>query len=140
MKKWFTALALFSSLQISFGQNDAAMAAPLGTILAPTTGCALTATETVTVRIFNAGPGIINAPFDISYNITGPVASAATETVMVGSIPTNSTFTYTFTATADLSTPGVYTMSSTVTVAGDPNASNNTYTGYSITNNAASSG
>ncbi|MBI3135225.1 MAG: gliding motility-associated C-terminal domain-containing protein [Bacteroidetes bacterium] len=140
MKKWFTALALFSTFQISFGQDDAILASPLGSIIAPANGCSLTATETVTVRIFNSGPGTINAPFDVDFNITGPINSSATETVLVGSIPQNSTFTYTFTATADLSTAGVYTMDATVTVAGDPNASNNTYTGYSITNNAASNG
>jgi gliding motility-associated-like protein len=140
MKKWFTTLCLISSIQISFGQDDAAMAAPLGTIMAPVTGCALTNSEAVTIRIFNSGPGTINAPFDVSFNITGPINSSATETVMVGSIPMNSTLTYTFTATADLSTAGTYTMDATVTVAGDPNATNNTYTGHSITNNAASNG
>ncbi|MBK9192174.1 MAG: gliding motility-associated C-terminal domain-containing protein [Crocinitomicaceae bacterium] len=140
MKKWFTTLCLISTFQISFGQDDAAMAAPLGTIMAPATGCALTNSEAVTIRIFNSGPGTINAPFDVSFNITGPINSSATETVLVGSIPMNSTLTYTFTATADLSTAGVYTMDATVTVAGDPNATNDTYTGYSITNNAASNG
>ena len=140
MKKWFTALTLLSIFQISLAQDDAILAAPLGTIIAPTTGCALTATETVTVRIFNSGPGTINAPFDVSFNITGPINTAATETVLVGSIPMNSTFTYTFTATADLSTPGSYSMDANVTVAGDPNLTNDTYVGYSIVNNAASNG
>jgi gliding motility-associated-like protein len=140
MKKWFTGLFMFVICVPSFAQDDAILAAPLGTIMAPTTGCALTSTEAVTVRIFNSGPGTIMAPFDVSFNITGPVNSSATETVLVGSIPMNSTFTYTFTATADLSTTGTYTMDATVTVAGDPNASNDTYTGYSITNNSPSNG
>ncbi|MBK9592481.1 MAG: gliding motility-associated C-terminal domain-containing protein [Crocinitomicaceae bacterium] len=140
MKKWFTALTLLSIFQISLAQNDAILAAPLGTIIAPSTGCALTATETVTVRIFNSGPGTINAPFDVSFNITGPINSSATETVLVGSIPMNSTLTYTFTATADLSTAGSYSMDANVTVAGDPNLTNDTYVGYSIVNNAASNG
>lgn len=140
MKNWFTALALLGSLQISYAQDDAILAAPLGTIQAPVSGCALTTTETVTVRIFNSGPGTINAPFDVSFNITGPLLSSATETVLVGSIPMNSTFIYTFTATADLSAPGTYTMDATVTVAGDPNAGNDTYTGYSIVNDDASNG
>jgi gliding motility-associated-like protein len=140
MKKWFTALTLLSIFQTSLAQNDAILAAPLGTIIAPTTGCALTATETVTVRIFNSGPGTINAPFDVSFNITGPVNSSATETVLVGSIPMNSTLTYTFTATADLSIAGSYSMDANVSVAGDPNLSNDTYVGYSIVNNAASNG
>ncbi len=140
MKKWFTALALLSIFQISLAQDDAILAAPLGTIIAPTTGCALTSTETVTIRIFNSGPGTINAPFDVSFNITGPINSSATETVLVCSIPMNSTFTYTFTATANLSTAGAYNMDANVTVAGDPNLTNDTYVGYSIVNNAASNG
>jgi len=140
MKKWFTGLFLLVSWTFSYGQDDAILADPLGTIISPVTGCSLTSTETVTVRIFNSGPGTINAPFDVDFNITGPIASSATETVLVGSILPFSTFTYTFTATADLSTSGVYTMDATVTVAGDPNGSNDSYTGYSITNNAPSDG
>ena len=140
MKKLFTGILLFSATFTGFAQNDAVMAAPLGTVISPTTGCALTATETVTIRIFNAGPGTINAPFDVSYNITGPIASSATETVLVGSILSNSTFTYSFTATADLSAIGVYSMDANVTVLADPNATNDTYVGYSITNNASSNG
>ena len=131
---------MFTLCTAGFGQDDAVLAAPLGTILSPVTGCSLTSAETVTVRIFNSGPGTINAPFDVSYNITGPINSSSTETVLVGSIPQNSTFTYSFTTTADLSTAGVYTLDATVTVAGDPNATNDTYTGYSITNNSPSDG
>lgn len=140
MKKWTTFLFLLYSFAYSFGQDDAALAAPLGLINAPSTGCSLTSTETVTVRIFNAGPGTINAPFDVSFSITGPVNTSATETVAVGSIAPNSTFTYTFTATADASLTGVYTMDATVTVPGDPNSTNDTYSGYTFTNNAASNG
>lgn len=140
MKKWFTALAFFSTLQISFGQNDAALASPLGIILAPTSGCSMTSTETVTVQIYNNGPGTINAPFDVSFSVTGPILSSATETVLVGSIPQNTSFIYTFTATADMSTAGTYSLDATVTVAGDPIPGNNTYTGWSVVNSAASDG
>lgn len=140
MKKWFTGLFLLVSLTYSHAQDDAILASPLGTIISPVTGCALTATETVTVRIFNSGPGTINAPFDVDFNITGPILSSGSETVMVGSILPFSTFEYTFTATADLSASGTYTMDATVTVVGDPNNTNNSYTGYNITNNDPSDG
>lgn len=140
MKKWFTGLLFLSLTNWSIAQNDAVMAAPLGTIQAPLTGCALTSTETVTIRIFNAGPGPINAPFDVSYLISGPINSSATETVMVGTILQNSTMTYTFTTTADLSAIGSYVMDATVTVAGDPNNTNDTYSAFNIVNNAASDG
>lgn len=140
MKKWFTLILLNGFLINSFAQDDAVLALPLGSITSPVSGCALSSTETVTVVIFNAGPGTINAPFDVSFNITGPINSSATETVLVGSIPQNSTFAYTFTTTADLSTVGAYSMDATVTVAGDPIPGNNTYVGYNINNDAASDG
>lgn len=113
-------------------QNDLALAAPNGAILAPVSGCNLTNSESVTVRIFNFGPGTVTVPFQISYNITGPVSSSATETVNSPNIPPNTSFIYTFTAPADLSVPGTYSLTATATLAGDPNSSNDTYSSYTI--------
>ncbi|MGQ0828810.1 MAG: gliding motility-associated C-terminal domain-containing protein [Bacteroidota bacterium] len=133
MRKLLTLTSLIFIGSVALAQNDAVLATPLGAIIAPSSGCVLTATEPVTIRVFNSGPGTINSPFYLSYNITGPVASYAGETVPVGtSIPPNSSFLYTFTTTANLSLPGTYTMSDTVIVAGDPNAGNNTQSGYSV--------
>lgn len=141
MKKLYLFLVLLhlSSLTL-VAQNDAALSPPNGNILSPVSGCGLTSTETVTVRIFNFGPGTINTNFDVSFNIVGPVNSSATETVVGPNIPQNTYMDYTFTATADLSVSGVYTMSATVTLAGDPVSGNNTYSGYAITNTPSSVG
>lgn len=133
MRKLLTLVSLILFTNLATAQNDAVLAPPLGAIIAPVSGCVLTNSELVTVRIFNSGPGTINSPFNVSYNITGPIASSAAEIVGVGvSIPPNSSYLYTFVATANLSLSGTYTMDATVTVAGDPNAGNNSYTGYSI--------
>lgn len=133
MRKLLTLVSLILIGNITLAQDDAVLAPPLGAIISPASGCVLSTTESVTVRIFNSGPGTINSPFDVSFNITGPIASFASETVPVGvSIPPNSSYLYTFTGTADLSSPGAYSMDATVTVVGDPNAANNTYSGYSI--------
>ncbi|MFN3916348.1 MAG: gliding motility-associated C-terminal domain-containing protein [Flavobacteriales bacterium] len=140
MRKWyFYALSLLFANQL-FAQQDAALAPPTGAIIAPTSGCALTAAEVVTVRIFNFGPGAITTDFDLSYSITGPVNSAATETVLSPNIPANSSFTYSFVTTANLSVPGAYSLDATVILAGDPNTSNNTYSGHAITHIAPSNG
>lgn len=121
-------------------QNDAALSPPNGNILSPVSGCGLTNAEAVTVRIFNFGPGTINVNFDVSFNIVGPISSSATETVVGPSIPQNTFMDYTFTATADLSASGSYTMSATVTLAGDPVNGNNTYSGFTINNTPLSVG
>lgn len=101
---------------------------------APTSGCALTATENVTIRIFNYGTTLpAGTSFNVSYTINA--GAPVTEMVTLGStLLTNSTFIYTFTTQADLSVPGSYTFSSTVSIAGDINPTNNTYSGYSVTN------
>jgi gliding motility-associated-like protein len=133
MRKIITLVSLFFIGNFATAQNDAVLATPLGAITAPASGCVLTSSESVTIRIFNSGPGTITSPFYVSYNITGPVASYAGEIVPVGiSIPPNSSYLYTFATTANLSSAGTYTMSDTVLVAGDPNAGNNTQSGYSI--------
>lgn len=140
MKKLYFLLVLPLISLTLVAQNDAALSLPNGNILSPVSGCGLTNAETVTVRIFNFGPGTINANFDVSFNIVGPINSSATETVVGPSIPQNTFMDYTFTATADLSTSGVYTMSATVTLAGDPVSGNDTYSGFVITNTPSSVG
>lgn len=140
MRKFYVILISLFLTHVTHGQQDAALAPPTGSIIAPVSGCALTATETVTVRIFNFGPGAITPDFDLSFNITGPVLSGATETIISPNIPANTSFTYTFTATANLSVPGAYTLDASVLLPGDINASNDDYIGYSITHIAPSDG
>ncbi|MCE3279860.1 MAG: Ig-like protein, partial [Bacteroidetes bacterium] len=130
MRKIFTLFSLVLIGKIATAQQDAALAPPSGTFTSPVSGCALTATENVTVRIFNFGPGTIVTPFNVSYTING--GTPVTELVPAPNIPQNTSFTYTFSTQANLSTPGTYTFDATVTVPGDPTSGNNTYTGYVV--------
>lgn len=134
MKKIITLLSVVLISKFSVAQQDAALAAPSGNFTSPVSGCALTSTENVTVRIFNYGPGSITTPFNVSYTING--GAPVTEMVAAPNIPQNTSYTYTFTTQADLSVPGTYTFDATVSVPGDPTPSNDTYVGYSV--NAAS--
>lgn len=129
MRKIFTLFSLILIGKIATAQ-DAALAPPSGSFTAPVSGCALTSTENVTVRIFNFGPASITVPFNISYTING--GAPVTEVVPAPNIPANTSFFYTFTTQANLSVPGTYTFDATVSVPGDPTPGNNTYTGYVV--------
>ncbi|MBL4592557.1 MAG: M4 family metallopeptidase [Flavobacteriales bacterium] len=85
-------------------------------IESPTTGCGLTNTENVTIKIRNNGCLV-----DLTAGITIPVAFQVdggvviNETITLGSnFNASDTISYTFTATADLSTTGMHTVSSWV--------------------------
>jgi len=139
MRRIFTGIFFLSMLHQASSQ-DLALAPPSGSILAPVSGCGLTSTEIVTVRVFNFGPTLLTgATFDVSYSLDGggPVVETI---VLAADLTTNSTYTYSFAATADLSVAGVHTIDATVILAGDINASNDTYAGYSVTNTATSVG
>lgn len=139
MKRIFTATLFYLFLNQVVAQ-DAALQAPGGAITAPVTGCALTSTETVTIRIFNYGPGTIATNIDVTFNVSGPISSSATETIIAPGILPNSSYTYTFTATADMSLAGTYTVDASLISIGDPNPTNDAYLGYSVIHNAASVG
>jgi hypothetical protein len=117
-------------------QNDLSVTA----ITQPVSGCALTSTENVTIRIFNFGSTLPAATsFNVSYTINagGPV----TELVTLGStLTSNSTLTYTFTTQANLSVPGTYTLAATVFLPGDVSPANDMFSGYVVTNTAPSVG
>lgn len=130
MKKIITLLSLVLISKFSVGQQDAALSAPSGSFTSPVSGCSLTSTENVTIKIFNYGPGSITSNFNVSYTINGGVP--VTETITAPNIPQNTSYTYTFTTKANLSTPGTYSFDATVSVPGDPTPSNDTYTGYSV--------
>jgi gliding motility-associated-like protein len=129
MRKFLTLFSVIILTNSSFAQ-DAALAPPSGTFTSPVSGCVLTSTENVTVRIFNFGPGTINTSFNVSYSING--GAAVTEVVPAPNIPANTSFFYTFVTKANLSTPGAYSFDATVSLAGDPTPGNDTYSGYIV--------
>jgi len=93
----------------------------LGTtaITSPTSGTNLTATETVTVTVNNFG-GATQSNFDLTYDLNG---TPVTE-VVPGPLAGNSSMSYSFTQTADLSAFGNYNLSATTSLAGDSDTSN----------------
>jgi gliding motility-associated-like protein len=136
MKRILTLLITLFLIKTSFAQVDLSVTA----INAPVSSCAMTATETVNIRIFNFGANLTaGTSFNVSYTINagGPV----TELVTLGSnLLMNSTLNYAFTTPANLSVAGTYTFTATASIIGDINASNNTFTGYTVTNTASSVG
>ncbi|HLP11025.1 MAG TPA: gliding motility-associated C-terminal domain-containing protein [Flavobacteriales bacterium] len=125
----------------NFGQ-DLALQAPFGSFSAPVTGCSLTSTETVTVNLVAFGTNLpAGTTFDVSFSVNNVVI--ATESVtLAATLLANSTYIHTFAATANLSVAGTYDLDATVTLTSvaDINTSNDTYSNYSVTNNAASFG
>jgi gliding motility-associated-like protein len=135
MKRLFTLLVLSAFFGIASAQDDLGLAAPNGSISSPVSGCALTNSELVTIKIFNYGPGTIVTPFNVSYTVTGPISSGpVVEAVGAPNIPPNTLFTYTFLTPVNMSSGGVYIVDANVSLPGDPNASNDSYNNYSVVN------
>jgi len=111
-------------VSFDFMQNMPATDATVTGITAPTGNtCGLTSTETITVVIKNnATTDITTGSVIFQINALTPVS----ETFNI-SIAAGASAPYTFTAKADLSAVGLYTIKSTVTVAGDGNTDNDTY-------------
>ena len=135
MKKLYT---LFLSVLFASALN--AQDISVIAITSPVSGCALTSTENVTIRIFNYGPTLVaGSSFNVSYTINGGLP--VTELLVLGAnMLTNSTLNYTFTTQADLSVPGSFTFDATCALPGDVNPGNDAFTGYLVTNTAASVG
>ena len=85
------------------------------------TACAKTATEDVTVSIFNYG-GVDLNNFNVSYTING--GTPVIETVATA-IPPASSYDYTFTQKADLSILGFYDIEVSLDITSDDDATNN---------------
>lgn len=135
MRKLFTLLSLILIGKLALAQDVSVIA-----ITAPVSGCSLTATENVTIRIFNYGSTLAaGTSFNVSYTINA--GAPVTELLTLGSnFLTSSTLNYTFTTQANLSTPGSYAFTATTALAGDVNPTNDSFTGYSVTNTAPSVG
>lgn len=140
MKKIILFLIVILFIAQARAQNDLSLAAPFGTIQSPVSGCSLTSTENVTVRIFNFGNTLpAGTSFNVSYNVNAGLP--VVEMVVLGStLLSNSAFTYTFVTQANLSIPGSYTLDATVSLAGDINPVNDAFTNYPVGNSAASVG
>jgi len=109
-------------------------------ITAPANGCALAATENVTVRIFNYGSSLPpSTSFILTYTINagGPITEVVT---LPSTFLSNGSLAYTFTTQANLFSSGSYIFAATVSLAGDINPGNDAYNGYTVVNSAPSVG
>src|ERR1043166_1805444 len=99
---------LLTLLTLSLASYATAQDISVIAITQPVSGCALTSTENVTIRIFNYGPTLTaGSSFGVSYTVNA--GAPVPETVVLASnLLTNSTYTYTFTTQANLSVPGTY--------------------------------
>jgi hypothetical protein len=129
-------LGLLCGLAVSAHAADLAVTA----IDSPQSGCMLGSTNNVTIRVFNYGATLPAATsFNVSYMINA--GSPTTELVTLAApLSSNTAFGYTFTTQANLFVPGTYTFNAGVGIAGDVSPANDTYSGYTVVNNAASVG
>jgi hypothetical protein len=95
----------------------------ISAILAPTTDCNHTASDSVTVRIINYG-NVSQSNFQVSYRInTSPTVS---ETITTASLLPGKSVTYTFAQKVNLSATGSYTISAFTSLAADTIRTNDT--------------
>lgn len=103
--------------------EPAAADAGVFSISSPTTSCTvLSNTETISVEVYNFGSDSISG-FDVSYAING--GTAVTETI-ADTIAPGFSYSYSFTTTADLSTPGYISITSYTSLSGDAENNNDT--------------
>lgn len=91
-------------------------------INSPTDGCGLSSTETVSVEIVNFGTNA-QSNFNVGYDMNGTPVVPETVT---STLNPNDTITYTFSSTADLSTPGVYNFDAYTILTADADNNNDT--------------
>ena len=97
---------------------------------APTTGCGLSASDTVTIRVMNFG-SVTQIGVPVSYSLDG--GPPVNETIAVPILPCD-TVTYTFAATADLSTPGIHTFDAWTTLSIDADSTNDSLKNVQVEN------
>jgi hypothetical protein len=90
----------------------------------PFSACGLSAAEPFTVRIRNFGQNPLTS-VPISYTLNGVPGPAATFT---GTIAPGASVLYTLPTTLNMATIGLYNISVSAVVPGDPNTANNTFT------------
>ena len=108
-------------------------------IASPVSGVLLSNAEQVVVTITNYG-GISQSDFDVTFEIIFPDGSSETVTETVaGPLPGNSSMSYTFNQTVDLSIPGNYTLSVSTSLPGDDAPSNDSSSTDIVNSNCAPS-
>jgi len=130
--KWLAVLFFIFTARYAASQDIGILSSS-----SPNSGCELANNELVTVIIFNFG-GSYSGSFDVSYKINGN--TPVTETITLSPFPATSSFSYTFTTPADLSTANTYNFNFYTNLIGDINNSNDTLNNISIVSDTLSYG
>jgi len=127
MVKIFT---LFILCLLSLG-NINAQDLRLYSISSPLSGCTLSNQEDVSIIIINVGSTLNSANVDVVYSINS--GAPVVENLLLPPVFNNGgLIAYTFTAQADLSTPGTFNFKSFINLAGDINRTNDTISNYEV--------
>ncbi len=119
----FADSAEVTGFAIPFNASLPAIDASISAYTSPVSACGL-GNENVTVIVQNLGTTSISS-VPVHYKING--GTAVNETIS-STIPAGGFVSYTFTAQANLSTPGIYTIKAYSTMTGDAIAANDTIT------------
>jgi gliding motility-associated-like protein len=126
MYKQLLPFLLFLGLTFSIKAQDIGVIQ----VLSPSSGCMLSSSESVSIQLFNYGQALTGS-FDVSYRINaGPVV---TETIILPfTFLQNSTYTYTFLNSANLSLNGSYLFDFYTSLASDINNANDSILAYQV--------
>jgi hypothetical protein len=94
-------------------------------ITAPVSHCGMSAAETVTVLIKNYGGAAVSGPFDVGFSLDNGVTY--TKESVSQTINSEQEITYTFTAKANLSQPGLKQLKFKTFLVGDEDLTNDSY-------------
>jgi gliding motility-associated-like protein len=126
-------MLLFSCITINISSQDIGILSSSS----PNSGCELSNNELVTVVIFNYGSNYTGS-FDVSYEINSGVP--ITETITLSPFLSTSSFAYTFTVPADLSTANSYSFDFYTNLVGDINNANDTLSNITVVSDTLSTG
>jgi len=104
--------------------------------ISPVSGCGLSSTEQVTVRVRNDGAAV-QSSIPVKYSIDGGATFTAAENIP-GPLNPGDSADYTFTATADLAAAGIYNCKVVVNLPGDPITMNDTAYSRIVSSNVIS--
>jgi gliding motility-associated-like protein len=133
--KWpkLIVVLIFSCITINISSQDIGILSSSS----PNSGCELSNNELVTVIIFNYGSNYTGS-FDVSYKINAGVP--ITETITLSPFLSTSSFSYTFTVPADLSTASSYNFDFYTNLVGDINNANDTLSNITVISDTLTTG
>jgi hypothetical protein len=118
------------AFEFTVNPNDMGVTAISG----PASGCGLTNAEVITITVKNFGSSP-QSNIPVNFLLNGTIIGTGT---IAGPLAPNATTTYTFTATANLSTAGLHTLVANTLLTGDSDPSNNSET-LTVTNSLMAS-